>query len=137
MESLSTSRRRGRIILPVVAICTALAGGALFFCYVESTAGDCKTDVRRSIPSPDGEKSLVVFTRECGASVGFNTQISVAPARGSFSFENYPAFFATSGVHDVTAIWLGGNTVEIALIPGGGQLFRSEQSVGDIKVVYK
>lgn len=36
--------------------------------------------VHNSIPSPNGDKSLVIFGKECGATVEFNTQASIAPA---------------------------------------------------------
>jgi hypothetical protein len=97
--------------------------------------GECKTVVRNSIPSPDGSKSIVIFGKECGATVGFNTQASIAPADGSFSPDKNPAFFVVSGEHVVLARWLGDSAVEIAL-QEGGKVFRNEQRVGDIKVVY-
>ena len=124
------------IIILIAAVCAGIAGGALYARYVGGILGECKLDVRHSIPSPDGKKSLVIFGKECGATVGFNTQISVAPTGDPFSPEENPAFYATSGLHEVMAKWIGDSAVEIALIPGGGQVFRSEQSVGDIKVIY-
>jgi hypothetical protein len=125
------------IAIPVVALSTAIAGGALSVWYVASHFWECETDVRRTISSPNGKKSLVVFGRDCGATTGFNTQLSIAPAGLPFSPENNPAFFVTSGLHDVTARWLGDSTVEIALISGGDKIVRSEPNVGDVKVVYK
>jgi hypothetical protein len=129
-------RRIWWIIIPAVAACAGIVGGALYIDYFMSGFGVCKTDVRRSIPSPDGKKSLVIFGKECGATVGLNTQISIAPAGGSFSPERNPAFYAASGLHIVMAKWLGDGAVEIALIPGGGKVYRSEPSVGGVKVTY-
>jgi hypothetical protein len=123
------------IIIPIIAVCAVMAGGALYVWYVTSIFGECKTVVRNSIPSPDGSKSIVIFGKECGATVGFNTQASIAPAGGSFSPDKNPAFFVVSGEHVVLARWLGDSAVEIAL-QEGGKVFRNEQRVGDIKVVY-
>ncbi|QWG16970.1 hypothetical protein KMZ68_18550 [Bradyrhizobium sediminis] len=130
-------RRIWWIIFPVVALCAAIAGGALYVGNFVSGFGACKTVVRSSIPSPDESKSIVIFGKECGATVGFNTQASITPAGGSFSSEKYPAFFAMSGLQAVMARWLGDDAIEIALIPGGGQVLKSEQRVGDIKVIYR
>ncbi len=44
-------------------------------------------------------------------------------------------FFAVSGEQVVMAKWLGDSAVEMAVTPGG-KVFRSEQSVGDVKIVY-
>jgi hypothetical protein len=133
MEFVLKRRRIWWIVIPVVVL---IAGGALYVRYVASIVGECETVVRSSIPSPDGSKSIVIFGKECGATVPFNTQASIAPAGDPFSPEKNPAFFAISGLHVVMAKWLGDDAVEIALIPGGSKVFRSERRVGDIKVVY-
>ena len=130
-------RRIWWIIIPVVALCATIAGVALYVESFMSGFGECKTDIRRTISSPNGKKSLVIFGKECGATVGFNTQMSIASAGGPFSPEKNPAFFVTSGLHVVMASWLGDGAVEIAVIPGGDEIFKREQNVGDVKVVYK
>jgi hypothetical protein len=99
--------------------------------------GACKTVVRNSMPSPDGTKSIVIFGKECGATVGFNTQVSIAPSGGSFSQEKSPAFFAISGEHSIMAKWLGDSTVEISSVPEGERVLKSEQRVGEIRITYK
>jgi hypothetical protein len=129
-------RRIWWIIIPVGAVCAVIAGGAIYIAYFMSGFDACETVVRSWIPSPDGSKSIVIFGKECGATVGFNTQASIAPAGDSFSLEKNPAFFAISGEPVVIAKWLGDNAVEIALIPGGSKVFRSERRVGDIKIAY-
>ena len=132
-----TRRRIWWIAIPVVALIAVIAGGAVYVWYALSSFGECETEIRRTIPSPNGKKSLVVFGRDCGATTGFNTQLSIASAGGPFSPQKNPAFFVTSGLHDVMASWLGDSTVEIAPIPGGDKIFRNEQNAGDVKVVYK
>jgi hypothetical protein len=122
-------------VIPVFAVCAVIAVVALGIAYFVIDFGACKTVVRSSVPSPDGNKSIVIFEKECGATVGFNTQASIAPAGNSFSPDKNPAFFAISGEQSVMARWLENSAVEITVIPGG-QVFRSEQSVGDIKIVY-
>jgi hypothetical protein len=129
-------RRIWWIAIPVVAL-SVIAGGVLYVWYVLNNFGECGTDVRRTILSPNGKMSLVVFGRECGATVEFNTQLSIAPAGGPFSPEKNPAFFVTSGLQDVTASWLGDSAVEIAVVPGPDKILKREQNVGDVKVVYK
>lgn len=125
------------MIIPVVALSAAIAGGILYVWYALSIFGECETDVRRTISSPNGKKSLVVFGRDCGATTGYNTQLSIAPAGGPFAPEKNPAFFIASGLHDVTARWLGDNAVEITGDARGSKIFRSEPNAGDVKVVYK
>ncbi len=136
----SFALKRPHIWLIIVAFLAtvggSVAGGALYIAYRGGTP-ECRTAIRRSIPSPDGSQSVVIFERECGATVGFNTQASISPAGSSFSVEKNPAFLVVSGRSDVTARWLGNGIVEISLIPGSGKVFRSGQTIGDIKVEYR
>jgi hypothetical protein len=128
--------RRRRIWWIVAALLVGMiAGGVFYISYLSGLVG-CKTVVRSSIPSPDGNKSIVIFEKECGATVPSNTQASIAPAGESFSPEKNPAFFVISGSQHVIARWRGNRAVEIAVIPGRN-IFRREQSVGDIEVEYR
>jgi len=125
--------RRARRIIPLLAACALILGSAL---YVISGLDPCETVIRKSIPSPDGSNSIVVFGRECGATVGFNTQVSIAPAGSAFSADKYPAFFVVSGVQAVMARWLEERAVEITIIPGAEKVFRREQRAGDFRIIY-
>jgi hypothetical protein len=136
-RSREKSSRIWWIIIPVAALSALIACGVLFVDSFTSRFGACNTVVRNSIASPDGKKSLVIFGKECGATVGFNTQASIAPTGSAFSIERSPAFFAFSGEHVIVAKWLGDSTVEISSVPEKERVFKSEQRVGDVKVIYK
>jgi hypothetical protein len=99
--------------------------------------GECANVVRASIPSPNGSKSVVVFRQECGATVPYNTQASIVPIGEAPSPGKHSAFFVTSGTPELLVTWIGDSAVEIALIPGGGHVFRSEPNASDVKIVYK
>ena len=133
MKFALPSRLSWRIIILVAVI----AGGALSVAYTGSLFGDCKTVVLDTVPSPDGSRSIVVFRKQCAATVPYSTQASVAPTGVAFSAERIPAFFIVAGTPDVRANWRSNNAVEIAVIPGGGKVFRNQQSVGDIEVLYR
>lgn len=123
------------IIIPVIVIGAMIAGGALSIEYFMRSFGACKTIIHSSIPSPDGIKSIVVFEKECGATVGFNTQVSIAPAQGAFSAERYPPY-VVSGPQEVLARWLGDEAVEVNIIPGAERTFKREERVGNVTIVY-
>jgi hypothetical protein len=125
MEPAFESHRIWWTAIPVAAICTVIGVAVLNIAYFMDGFGACKTVVRSSIPSPDGTKSIVIFGKECGATVGFNTQASIAPTDSPFSTEKSPAFFAISGEHVVIAKWLGDSTVEISSIPKGERVFKT------------
>jgi hypothetical protein len=128
---------QNRLPWRIIVLVAVIAGGALSVAYTGSLFGACKTVVLNTIPSPDGSISIVVFSKQCAAAVPYSTQASVAPAGVAFSAEKIPAFFIVAGTPAVSARWLAGNKVEMNVTPAGGKVFRSQQSIGDIEVVYK
>src|SRR6266550_3254126 len=40
-------------------------------------AGDCGNELLKEVASPNGRMKAVVFQRDCGATTGFSTQVSV------------------------------------------------------------
>jgi hypothetical protein len=98
--------------------------------------GDCNAVVHRSILSPDGTKSLVIFRMECGATVPYSTQAIIAPARRSFSPTKYPAFFIIAGDSDILAKWLGDDAVEVINLLGT-KVVRSDQDAGGVRIEYR
>jgi hypothetical protein len=43
----------------------------------------CENEVSASVRSPSGKMKAVLFNRGCGATVGFNTQVSVLSAEAA------------------------------------------------------
>jgi hypothetical protein len=123
------------IVSLVVAVAALSAGGISYISHIEGSSGECDVAIRKSIPSPNGSKAIIIFGMECGATVGFNTQASIAPAGGSFAPSDNPPFFAISGKDDVAVVWLENYIVQV-VIPNGAKVFKKEQRVGDVDVKY-
>ena len=71
-------------------------------------ADGCQSDIVSRVESPGGMHSAVLFQRDCGATTGFSTQISVLPAGGE-SPDGGNVFRADTG-HDAavrTGAWRG------------------------------
>jgi hypothetical protein len=125
------------LVIFLVASCIVVAGGALYAWYALNIFGACRYVVLTSIPSPDGKKSVVIFRKECGATVSDTSHASIASAGAPFSADKYPAFLSLVSSPEILAWWRGNGVVEIALIPGGAREIRREQNVGDIRIEYK
>lgn len=65
---------------PLCWITVALFVGTLSGCG--DLYGLCANDVLLRVPSPSRSMDAVVFMRDCGATTGFNTQVSVVPSGG-------------------------------------------------------
>lgn len=92
--------------------------------------------VHRSIPSPDGRMSAIVYGVEGNATVGFNTQVSIAPADRPFSRDKNPSFLALAGQHDLAVSWVSDKLIEID-IPENVKVYRNEPSVSGVTIDYK
>ncbi len=125
--------KRGRVAALIGAL--TLVAIALFWGAGDFTTA-CETIVRRSVVGPDGKKAAVIFERECGATVGFNTQVSLAPVKEPFSDTTSPAFLVLSGRHDIVLRWLGEKSIEIE-IPEEDDVIRSEPRVGGTIIAYR
>ena len=120
-----------------IAIAAAIGGGVLSVYYAFDSFGACTNAVLNTIASPDGSKVVVIFRKECNATVPYSVQANLAPANLSSPAEKVPPFFVIRGTPVVTAEWQGNRSVSINIIPAGGKVFRSQESVGDIKIEYK
>ena len=120
-----------------IAIAAVIGGGVLSVYYGFDSFGACTNAVLNTIASPDGNKVVVIFRKECNATVPYSVQASLAPAGLDSPAEKVPPFFVVRGTPVVTAEWHGNRSVSLAAIPAGGQVFRSQESVGDIKIEYK
>ncbi len=76
--------------LAIFAFCALLTNSACF-----GLDDMCGNDVTKEVISPDGKMKAVVFQRDCGATTGFSTQISVLPDSKTLPNESGNVFYAT------------------------------------------
>ena len=74
---------------------------------VTAACNPCENHVVRRIPSPDRERQAVVFGRKCGATTGYNTQVSVIPP---YTVSDDPG----------NVLIIDANREELAIDPAGG-----------------
>ncbi len=70
------------------AILGLLVLGAAFALTSFSLAGDCGNDPISEIQSPDKSLKVVIFQRDCGATTGFSTQVSILSAKRTLPNES-------------------------------------------------
>jgi hypothetical protein len=106
--------QKGNGILSVqkmILVASVVGGCAIAVLFLISVLSACSNVVNQQLVSPDNQFKAVVFSRECGATTGSNTQISVIPANWSLPSEAGNLF--TEDSHqgaaslNVTIKWLG------------------------------
>ncbi len=103
----------------------------------------CDNELAADIPSPNGTHRAVVFSRGCGATTGFNTQISILGLgeglRGSGNLwvadDSVRGPVGKRGGPDVHVLWRSPDTVEVEFAPGV-RVFKQEGRVDGITAVY-
>jgi hypothetical protein len=104
----------------------------------------CGNKIFQTVPAPGGAMQAVVFERDCGATTGFGTDISIVPAGARLPGE--PVFVADTdhgaapagpwGGPAVQVRWLAADHLEISHHPKA-RVFRSEARAGRVRVTYR
>jgi hypothetical protein len=82
-----------RVVWWIAAVAAVIGGGVLSVAYTVSSFGACSNAVLQTIPSPDGSRVIVIFRKQCNATVPYSTQVSLAPASVASPVEKVPPFF--------------------------------------------
>ena len=115
---------------------TLLFVGLAACVYFASTFDVCETRISADKTSASGKHRLVVFHRDCGATVDFNTQVSLVPADAVFSFDANPAFVSVSGDMGVDAHWTAKGAI-LVMLPRAEKIYRKDDAASGIRVEYR
>lgn len=106
---------------------------------------ECENTILSEYRSPDGSHVAVIFQRECGATTGFSTQLSIlAPGEqpreaGNVFRADADGGRAPTGAHGgpvVEVRWLSRDTLEVR--PGPGvRVFAAESQRRGVQVIYR
>jgi len=121
------------MFLLLTAVPAALVGGGLW--YLSSLLPSCAIDQQARLTSPDNQFDLVVFSRDCGTSTGPNTQAALIPA-GDELPDDAASFVSIGIAADLAPRWDGFGNIELA-IPQGAEIYRQDDTVAGITVVYR
>ena len=98
------------------------------------------------IPSPDTRYDAVVFQRDCGATTGFSTEVSVLRSRDSLPSDSGGNVFVADTDHGkapagpgggpgVDVRWISPDTLEIRRDPRT-RVFRTATNLGGVHVIH-
>jgi hypothetical protein len=109
-------------------------------------AGDCANEILNEVRSPTGKMKAVVFQRDCGATTGFSTQVSVLQSDQQLPNEGGNVFVADTD-HGIAPSGAGGGPVvevswtnETELLvrhDKRARVFHNEPSLGNVRVRYE
>jgi hypothetical protein len=86
--------------------------------------------------SPSGKTAAVVFGTDCGATTGFNTQLSVLPSDVAFDRDKYPPVLVLKDKKELGLRWISDVALAVA-IPEGAYEYKRLGTSGDVTVTYQ
>jgi len=105
-----------------------------FFTLVGCLGSECSNEPISEVISPDGTKKIVLFSRTCGATTGFNTQGSILNRGDALPNESGSAFIIDSG--SAMASWAGDSKIVVTL-EGSARAFKKETSDRGVTIEYQ
>jgi hypothetical protein len=105
--------------------------GIVLLCALSGCVDPCGNDVLKEVPSADGRLKAVVFQRDCGATTGLSTQVTILRsnerllARPTWLHSTEPGAFVADtnqgqapsgagGGPEVTVQWMGPSRLRIS-----------------------
>ena len=112
-------------LLAPLTICLTLAG---------CLGSECVNEVSEVLESPDGTKKVVVFSRNCGATTGFNTQASIVETKQELPDASGNAFVVDKGA--VKLSWKKDGGI-LVVFDRGVRMFKQESAVSGVAIEYR
>lgn len=119
----------------MITILLSLVG--IFFIYVmfsmNSFSDMCENDIKQIVKSPDNKMKAIIFSRDCGATTGFNRQISLL--KHNENLEDIPGnVLRLDGEPNLIVEWKNSNELIVShpLDPS----FKASEEINNIKIWY-
>lgn len=131
-----------------VLLLLVLVAGAFFFVAYNFLSLDdtCENVVLSESANPNRQIKAVIFQRNCGATTGFSTQVSILEFRDELKNDSGNIFVADTnhgeapsdenGGPKVEAEWIGNNNLKLRYHPKA-QTFTKATSFNDIQITYE
>ena len=123
-----------------------LASLTLFLSSCINLAGDCSNVLLNEVRSPSVKLKAAIFRRDCGATTGFSTQVSILPADKKLPNEGGNIFVADTdhgkapsgpgGGPEVEARWISENELLIKHDSRAG-VFHSQHVLENVTIRYE
>lgn len=119
------------IVVPIMVIAT----------FLYTLTDMCGNDLHKEYPSPNNHFKAVVFQRDCGATTGFSTQISIIDSSQQLDNESGNVYIINGHPDDVAPnlIWESNSELVIEQLPSGSESHAATEwgLSNQVKVTYR
>lgn len=97
-----------------IAALLAIVAFGVWYVVQQFNVGMCGNTETQTVVSPDGQIKAVVFERDCGATTGFSTQVSILRANQTLPDDGGNVLVTdASEASTVHVVWTGARTLQI------------------------
>lgn len=107
----------------------------LFLTSLSGCGIDCDNEVISTVASPSGKLAAVVFNRGCGATTGFNTQVSILHAGATLDPNDGGNVLILDGTVPLKIEWQSDSAVSISKL-NRARVFKQENFVAGVSITY-
>ena len=119
---------------------------ACIFIFFSITDGGCVNKVYHSASSPDNVYKIMLFDRDCGATTGYSTHISILKINEELN-DGGNVFIADDdrgravshseykSLINISVRWVDNSTVQVKY-DKNARIFKEKDKVGDIRIEY-
>jgi hypothetical protein len=118
-------------ILVTFGIVVVLASAGFFWLFMSANENMCGNEIFKEVNSPSLEFKAVIFQRDCGATTGFSTQVSVIPITETLPNEggNVLIIDGHPGDTQLEISWLSNYELKISKNLNGTE-YKAEKGIG-------
>lgn len=92
----------------------------------------CRNEIVQTVPSPNGEKTAYIFTRDCGATTGFSTQLTILDKGDNFKNESGNTFRPNK---NFSIEWINEKKLKVTY-DQSSEIYEMDKKVNGIKIEY-
>jgi hypothetical protein len=132
-------RQFAKVIVWLVGI-SVVAIAAMLVVAWQFSDRMCANEMITEVRAPDGKHKVVVFQRDCGATTGFSTQLSLLRSGGALDNDPGNIFVADTnhgaapaGLRDgpsVNVTWIDSDSLEVKFHPKARIFVANKQAIG-------
>ena len=98
----------------------------------------CGNQIYQTHLSTDSRNKIVIFQRDCGATTGFSTQVSVLPVSETLENEAGNVFISNGHPKETSlkVLWKDSQNVSITFDPNKFEIFKQKVLLGETSITY-
>jgi hypothetical protein len=113
----------------------AIPAGISIAFFFSGCSGSCDNQMLSSVTSPSGQLKAVVFSRTCGATTRFNTQVSIIKTEASLPDEGGNALVIGRQI-PLTVVWSAESRITVSGL-GAATVFKTAPSASGVEIAYQ